>query len=83
MRPNASDGNLGRSFRAIRPQITSENKSPKHGPTRNNMGRCWDQGDSSRLLLARYDLRRESSHEVVRSLPEVFPVRATLRNSQS
>jgi hypothetical protein len=32
--------------------------------------RC--QGDPSRILLARYNLRRESSHEVVRSLPEVF-----------
>jgi hypothetical protein len=32
--------------------------------------RC--QGDSSRFLLARYNLRRKSSHEVVRRLPEVL-----------
>jgi ribonuclease HI len=40
-----------------------------------HIGTCGShcQGDPSRFLLARYNLRHESSHEVVRSLPEVSP----------
>jgi transposase InsO family protein len=39
-------------------------------PLRAQGPRC--QGDPSRFLLARYNLRRKSSHEVLRSLPEVL-----------
>jgi hypothetical protein len=39
-------------------------------PLRAQVPRC--QGDPSRILLACDNLRRESSHEVMRSLPEVF-----------
>jgi hypothetical protein len=50
---------------------------PTRSPQRNlrlplkAQGPCC-QGDPSRILLARYNLRRELSHEVMRSLPEVF-----------
>jgi hypothetical protein len=39
-------------------------------PLRAQGPRC--QGDPSRILLARNNLHRESSHAVMRSLPEVF-----------
>jgi hypothetical protein len=39
-------------------------------PLRAQGPRC--QGDPPRILLARYNLRCESSHEVMQSLPEVF-----------
>jgi hypothetical protein len=40
-------------------------------PLRTKGPRC--QGDSSRILLARNNLHRQSSHEVIRSMPKVHP----------
>jgi hypothetical protein len=53
---------------------SNPSQSPKRNlrfPFRAQGPRC--QGDPSRILLARDNLRCKSSHEVLRSMPKVFP----------